>query len=88
MTHDEQEARSTRHIRGLIIVPLRSGSFAIFRRDFNTLLAIVEQLDDALAGHLRLWADLAEQEAVAARAATLISPVRSIDDKLADELGI
>ncbi len=59
MTPDEQEARSTVQVRGLLLVSLRSGAFAVFARDFSTLLAIEADLA-VLTDSLRTWADQAE----------------------------
>lgn len=47
MTPDEQEAASVRYVAAVLVVPLASGRWAIYSRDFSTLVAIVESLSEA-----------------------------------------
>lgn len=46
MTPNEQEARSVRYVRGAVVVPLRSGAWALFSRVGDELLSIAPSLGD------------------------------------------
>jgi len=84
VTSDEQEAASVRYVAAVLVVPLSSGSFAIYARDFSTFLGTFTGLAEAE----QIIREAAKREQSRAERECATREVLRISGKSLEDLGL